>query len=56
MRSLTDWADAGAHWRVLRLEPERALVELCTCLGEPEARVTTEDPEVIAFLRGRPTA
>ena len=51
---LERWALFGAHWRVLEISPERALVELRTCTEEPVERHEVGDPGVIAYLRARP--
>ena len=50
LEELTDWAAAGAHWEVRSLDPARAEVEFCTCLGEPVERAGTEDPELVRLL------
>ena len=50
---LRDWEDAGAAWRVATLTPERAVVMLCACTGEPVDRLESSDPELIAYLRKR---
>ena len=31
----------------------KAIVDLCTCHGEPVDRIESGDPELIAFLRER---
>jgi hypothetical protein len=49
---LERWVDAGAHWRVLHHSERRAVVEFQQCTGEPVERVTSDDPDVIAYLRG----
>jgi hypothetical protein len=49
---LEDWARAGAHWGVLHLGERRAIVELQQCTGEPVERLESEDPELIAHLKG----
>jgi hypothetical protein len=56
MRSITldeleRWADHGATWRALEVSDQRALVELCTCHGEPVDYVRGEAPELIEFVR-----
>jgi hypothetical protein len=35
------------------LTPDRVVVELCTCSGEPVDALVSEDPELIAFVRRR---
>lgn len=48
---LERWQDNGATWRALELSDERAVVELCTCYGEPVDTLQSEAPEVIDFVR-----
>jgi hypothetical protein len=50
---LTRWEEHGAEWRVLHLSDEAAIVDLCTCYGEPVERLESRDPELISFLRER---
>ena len=52
IKGLEDWARAGAHWRVVHHGERRAVVELQQCTGEPIERLESEDPAVIAYLRG----
>ena len=52
IKGLKDWAREGAHWRVIRHAERRAVVELQQCTGEPIERLESEDPAVIAYLRG----
>jgi len=52
---LERWVLSGAHWRVLDISPERVVVELCSCVGEPVDQVESVDPEVIAYLRTAPS-
>jgi hypothetical protein len=49
---LERWAHAGAHWRVVHYSERRAVVELQQCTGEPVERLASDDPAVIAYLRG----
>jgi hypothetical protein len=51
--TLTRWEDAGAVWRAVHVSDEWAVVDLCTCTGEPVDRLESADPELIAFLRER---
>lgn len=48
---LQRWEDHGATWRALELTDERAVVELCTCYGEPVDLVQSQDPQLIEFVR-----
>jgi hypothetical protein len=54
IEGLRSWEDHGATWRVVDVSNERAVVQLCTCYGEPVDLVQTLDPEVIAFVRRGP--
>jgi hypothetical protein len=56
MRSITlaeldRWVDNGATWRAVEVSDRQALVELCTCYGEPVDFVRSEAPELIEFVR-----
>ena len=48
---LERWTDNGAGYRVLELTDERAVVQLCTCYGEPVDRLESEDRRLIDYLR-----
>jgi hypothetical protein len=48
---LERWRDAGATYRILHLSDEAAIVQLCTCFGEPVDRLESRDPSLIAYLR-----
>lgn len=50
---LRRWEDHGAEWRVLHLSDDAAVVDLCTCYGEPVERLESRDPELISYLRER---
>jgi len=52
IETLENWADAGAHWRVLYHGERRAIVELQQCTGEPVERLETDDPALLAYLDG----
>lgn len=51
IEALTDWEDSGATWRPIEVTDERAVVELCTCYGEPVDTLRSEAPELIEFVR-----
>ena len=51
IEDLTRWEDNGATWRAVEISDERAVVELCTCYGEPVDIVQSEAPELIEFAR-----
>ncbi len=48
---LERWEDNGASWRALEVSDERAVVELCTCYGEPVDVLAGEAPELVAYVR-----
>ena len=50
---LEDWEQGGATWRALELSKERAIVELCTCYGEPVDTLAGDSRELIEFVRAR---
>ena len=50
---LTRWEDHGAEWRAVHVSDELAVVDLCTCTGEPVERLESSDPDLIRFLRER---
>jgi hypothetical protein len=51
VEDLERWEDNGATWRALEVSDERAVVELCTCYGEPVDMARSEDPAVIRWVR-----
>ena len=51
---LKDWELHGAIWRALELTDERAVVELCSCSGEPMDVVEGDSPELIEVVRAHP--
>ncbi len=54
VEKVTRWEDFGALVRVRHLSDACAVLDLCTCTGEPVERMESEDPELIALLRRRP--
>ena len=50
---LEDWELHGAIWRPLEVTDDRAVVELCSCSGEPMDVVAGGSPELIEFVRTR---
>lgn len=48
---LEQWVQSGAHWRVVEISREHAVVDMCTCTGELMARVESGDRAVISYLR-----
>jgi hypothetical protein len=53
VEDLRRWEDNGATWRTVEVSDGRAVVELCTCYGEPVDLVQGEAPELIEFVRAR---
>lgn len=53
---LRRWEENGAEWRAVHVSDQRAIVDLCTCYGEPVDQFETADPEVIAWIRERSTS
>jgi hypothetical protein len=54
VEELKRWEEHGATWRTLELSDDRAVVELCTCYGEPVDMVQGDGPELIQFVRSDP--
>ena len=52
---LEDWELHGAIWRPLDVADIRAVVELCSCSGERVDVVEGDAPELIEFIRSRPS-
>ena len=52
---LRRWKDHGADYRVLHLSRDLAIVELCTCFGEPVDRLESGDPRLLRYLRKKVT-
>jgi hypothetical protein len=50
---LTRWESHGAIWRVRSLTATEAVVDLCTCYGDPVDELRSGDPELLAFLAAR---
>jgi hypothetical protein len=50
---LTRWEAHGAIWRVRSLSGTEAVVDLCTCYGDPVDELRSGDPELLAFLAAR---
>ena len=53
---LKRWEDNGAVWRAVHVSDAKAIVDLCTCDGQPVERLQSADPELIAFLRQHPAS
>jgi hypothetical protein len=52
--TLLRWEEHGAIWRARSVTETEAVVDLCTCYGEPVDQVRFTDPEVLRYLAGRP--
>lgn len=50
---LERWEQSGAIWRVRSLGDDEAMVELCTCYGEPVELVRATDADTLRFLAER---
>jgi hypothetical protein len=48
---LERWEEYGATWRTVELSDGRAVIELCTCYGEPVDVVQGTGRELIEFVR-----
>jgi hypothetical protein len=53
IEDLERWEENGAVWRAYEVTDERALIDLCSCTGEPMDRVQSDAPELIEFVRAR---
>jgi hypothetical protein len=53
LSELEDWELHGATWRAVELGPERILLELCSCSGEPMDLVESNDRKLIEYVRNR---
>ena len=51
VQELERWEEHGATWRTLELSEDRAVVELCTCYGEPVDVLQSTRRELIEFVR-----
>jgi hypothetical protein len=52
---LERWVLSDAQWRVIDTSSEHAVVDMCSCTGEPMERAESDDPAVIAYLRTAPS-
>lgn len=53
VEDLERWEQRGAVWRTVAVNDHRALIDLCSCTGEPMERVQGDAPELIEFVRSR---
>ncbi len=56
LTSLKRWEEYGAAWRVKSIDDGGALVELCTCHGEPVDQLRSGDPWLLCYLARRPSS
>jgi hypothetical protein len=52
--TLSRWEEFGAIWRTKSITEEEAVVELCSCHGEPVDELRSTEPELLTYLRSRP--
>jgi hypothetical protein len=50
---LERWEDHGATWRTRSLVDGEAVVELCSCHGEPVDELRSRDPDLLRYLARR---
>lgn len=53
IEDLERWEDNGAVWRPYEVTDTRAVIDLCSCTGEPMERVQSDAEEVIELARSR---
>jgi hypothetical protein len=53
LQTLGRWEEAGALWRTRWLGEREAVVDLCTCFGEPVEELRSSDPELLLYLAAR---
>ncbi len=51
--TLKRWEEHGAVWRAQSVTETEAVVDLCTCTGEPVEQLRSSDPALLRYLRGR---
>jgi hypothetical protein len=49
--TLERWRDSGGDYRVVHLSGDAAVVDLCTCDGQPMERLESSDRRLIERLR-----
>ena len=52
--TLLRWEEHGAIWRLRFMTDREAVVDLCTCYGEPLDELRSSDPELLRYLAERP--
>jgi len=53
IKELEEWELNGAIWRPVEVTDQRAVINLCSCSGEPMDRVESEEPKLIEYVRAR---
>jgi hypothetical protein len=48
---LERWVLYGATWQIVEISNEKAVIDMCSCTGEPVERRESRDPTVISYLR-----
>ena len=48
---LERWEESGAGWRALEVEGDRAVIELCTCYGDPVDVLAGSGRALVDFVR-----
>jgi hypothetical protein len=54
IHTLLRWEQHGAVWRAKSVSEMEAVVDLCTCAGEPVDQLRITDPAVLRYLVDRP--
>ncbi len=52
--TLERWEQHGAVWRSVTVTDSEAVVDLCTCTGEPVEQLRSTDPDLLRYLARRP--
>ena len=53
IEDLDRWEDNGAVWRPFEVTDTHAVIDLCSCTGEPMERVQSDAEDVIELARSR---
>ncbi len=48
---IRQWELSGGSVRLLGLTSDQALVQLCTCTGEPMEQLVSHEPALLEYLR-----
>ena len=55
LAALERWEAHGATWRTVVLTDTLAVVELCTCHGEPVDQIRSSEPALLRYLTEQAT-